>query len=84
MLAKSLISKVDVLKVSHHGAKETTTTAFLNKAKPTYAVISVRKNGYVHHPTSSTIKRLNSVKAKIYRTDKQGNIIFLLQVLNKL
>lgn len=75
MISKNLISKVDVLKVGHHGAKTSTSTALLNKAKPTYAVISVGKNSY-GHPTSTVIKRLNSAKAKIYRTDKSGNIIF--------
>lgn len=75
MLAKGVLTKVDVLKVAHHGAKEATTTTFLNKVKPTYAVISVGKNGY-GHPTSATINRLKSVKAKIYRTDQSGNIIF--------
>lgn len=75
MLAKGVLSKVDVLKVAHHGAKEATTTVFLNKVKPTYAVISVGKNGY-GHPTSATVNRLKSIKAKIYRTDQSGNIIF--------
>ncbi|MGW6300780.1 recombinase family protein [Peribacillus butanolivorans] len=30
----------------------------------------------VSYPTSTVVKRLNSVKAKTYRTDKSGNIIF--------
>ncbi len=75
MLAKKLVPSVDVLKVGHHGAKTSTSSAFINKTKPKYAVISVGKNGY-GHPTSTVIKRLNSVKAKTYRTDKSGNIIF--------
>ena len=75
MLAKGLVPKVDVLKVGHHGAKEATTKAFLNKAKPKYAVISVGKNAY-GHPTSPVLSRLKAVKAKVYRTDKSGNIIF--------
>ena len=75
MLAKKLITKVDVLKVGHHGAKTSTSAAFLKKAKPTYAVFSVGKNSY-GHPTSTVINRLKSVKAKTYRTDKSGNIIF--------
>jgi competence protein ComEC len=75
MLAKGLVPKVDVLKVGHHGAKEATTKAFLNKAKPTYAVISVGKNSY-GHPTSPVLSRLKAAKAKVYRTDKSGNIIF--------
>ncbi|MFJ8264781.1 ComEC/Rec2 family competence protein [Peribacillus asahii] len=75
MLAKKVIPDIDVLKVAHHGAKEATTTSFLNKAKPNYSVISVGKNGY-GHPTSSVLNRLKKTNSKVYRTDKQGNIIF--------
>lgn len=75
MLAKKLVPSVDVLKVGHHGAKTSTSSAFVKKTKPKYAIISVGKNGY-GHPTSTVIKRLNSIKAKTYRTDKSGNIIF--------
>ncbi|WP_081415875.1 MBL fold metallo-hydrolase [Peribacillus kribbensis] len=75
MMAKKLISKVDVLKVGHHGANTSTSAKFLSIARPTYTAISVGKNSY-GHPTAETIKRLNAVKTKIYRTDKSGNIIF--------
>jgi len=76
MLAKKLIPKVDVLKVGHHGSKDSTTTSLLNKAKPTYAAISVGKSNRYGHPTSQTLNRLKAAKSKVYRTDKQGNIIF--------
>ncbi|WP_373470800.1 ComEC/Rec2 family competence protein [Carnobacterium alterfunditum] len=75
MLAKKLISKVDVLKVGHHGYKDSTTANLLNKTKPTYSVISVGKNSY-GHPTSTALNRLKAVKSTVYRTDKSGNIIF--------
>ncbi|WP_290369256.1 MBL fold metallo-hydrolase [Bacillus sp. CECT 9360] len=75
MMSKKLISKVDVLKVGHHGAKTSSSSKFLSIAKPTYSAISVGKNSY-GHPTSYTVKRLSAVKSKIYRTDKSGNIIF--------
>ncbi|MFJ7849398.1 ComEC/Rec2 family competence protein [Peribacillus sp. NPDC097206] len=75
MLAKKVVPSVDVLKVGHHGAKTSSSSAFIKKAKPKYAIISVGKNRY-GHPTSTVVKRLNSIKAKIYRTDKSGNIIF--------
>ncbi|MEK4091590.1 ComEC/Rec2 family competence protein [Viridibacillus sp. FSL H8-0110] len=76
MLAKNLIPQVDVLKVSHHGAEEATSDAFLAKAKPTYAAISVSATNGYGHPTAVTLNRLKKVGAKVYRTDKQGNIVF--------
>ena len=75
LLAKKLISKVDVLKVAHHGSKYSTSAKLLDKAKPTYSVISVGKNGH-KHPTSDVLNRLKKVKSTVYRTDKSGNVIF--------
>ncbi|MBS4197494.1 MBL fold metallo-hydrolase [Bacillus sp. FJAT-49870] len=74
LISKKLLSKVDVLKVSHHGAKEATTTEFLNIVKPNFAVISVGKGNRYKHPTTETLKRLTAVKANIYRTDLSGTI----------
>lgn len=68
--------KADVLKVGHHGAKTSTSTAFLNVVKPKYAVISVGKNSY-GHPTKDVLNRLKAVKAIVYRTDQKGTIIFI-------
>jgi competence protein ComEC len=68
--------KADVLKVGHHGAKTSTSTAFLNVVKPKYAVISVGKNSY-GHPTKDVLNRLKAVKAIVHRTDQKGTIIFI-------
>jgi competence protein ComEC len=67
--------KADVLKVGHHGAKTSTSTAFLNAVKPKYAVISVGKNSY-GHPTKEVLNRLKAAKVTVYRTDQKGTIIF--------
>lgn len=75
MLNSKQSLKADVLKVGHHGAKETTTDAFLNAVQPKYAVISVGAKNSYKHPTNEVLNRLNKVKATVYRTDKHGSII---------
>ncbi|MDQ0344379.1 beta-lactamase superfamily II metal-dependent hydrolase [Lederbergia wuyishanensis] len=74
LISKKLLSKVDVLKISHHGAKEASTSEFLNIVKPKYAMISVGKGNQYKHPTPETLKRLSAIKANIYRTDVSGTI----------
>lgn len=70
----TLLSDVDVLKVSHHGSKTATSQAFLQVVKPEYAIICTGKNGY-GHPDKTVIKRLEKAGSKVYRTDYDGNII---------
>ena len=68
--------KADVLKVGHHGSSTATSQAFLNKVKPTYAVIEVGKGNSYGHPTTATLNKLQGIGATIYRTDNDGTIIF--------
>ena len=63
-----------VLKVGHHGSKNSTTYPFLREIMPKYAVISVGNNSY-GHPTEDTLSRLRDADVKVYRTDMQGDII---------
>lgn len=63
-----------VLKVGHHGSKNSTTYPFLREIMPKYAVISVGDNNY-GHPTEDTLSRLRDADVKVYRTDIQGDII---------
>ncbi len=68
--------KVDVLKVSHHGSKTSTSEVFVETYMPKYALISVGKNNFYGHPNDRVIERLKIINSKIYRTDLQGTIIF--------
>lgn len=68
--------KADVLLVGHHGSKTSTSQDFLNKVDPSYAVIQVGKDNKYGHPAQETLKRLSDKGIRIYRNDKQGNIVF--------
>jgi len=63
--------KADVLKVSHHGSKYSSSEEFLKEALPKLSIIEVGKNSY-GHPTKEVLNRLASVESKIFRTDKDG------------
>lgn len=63
-----------VLKVGHHGSDSSTSTAFLNKVHPQYAVISVGAGNSYGHPTANVLNRLAMSGAAIYRTDLQGTV----------
>ena len=62
-----------VLKVGHHGSKNSTTYPFLRAVMPEYAIISVGDNSY-GHPTEAALSRLRDADAKVLRTDLDGDI----------
>ncbi len=66
---------VDVLKVSHHGSSNATSSALLSKVTPKHAVISCGNGNSYGHPHSETLKLLENLSVPIYRTDTMGNII---------
>ena len=67
--------KADVLKVGHHGSATSTSTAFLKAVSPQYAVISVGQGNSYGHPTQATLERLNTIGAKVYRSDIGGTVV---------
>lgn len=76
MISSNADLRADVMMIGHHGSNSSTTQAFLNAVRPTYAVIQVGKDNKYGHPTSDVLARINEKGIKIYRNDDQGNIIF--------
>jgi len=68
------IDDIDILKVGHHGSRTSTSIDFTNKIDPKYSVISVGKNNIYNHPNRKVLDNLGS--SKIYRTDKDGSVMF--------
>lgn len=66
--------KADILKVAHHGSKTSSTAEFLKCVSPKIALIGVGKGNTFGHPNSGVLSRLEDINAKIYRTDKLGEI----------
>jgi len=65
----------DVLKVGHHGAKDSCSEEFINKVKPKIAVLSVGRNNRYGYPSKEVIERFKIKKIPLYRTDYDGTII---------
>lgn len=77
LLVQSVFSlAADVLKVGHHGSKDSTSLEFVKLVKPEYAVISVGKDNRFGHPSRRVTKNLDEVGAVILRTDEVGDVLF--------
>lgn len=66
--------EADVLKTAHHGADTSSTEAFLRAVSPQYALISCGTGNSYGHPHRGALDRLQSVGAKLFRTDCQGTV----------
>ncbi len=66
-----------VLKVGHHGSKNSSSTRFLDAVGAREAAISVGAGNPYGHPTESALGRLTASGATIRRTDLDGTISFV-------
>lgn len=67
-----------ILKVAHHGSRSSTSSALLSQVRPEEAVISVGENKY-GHPHGDVLSRLTAHGVEVYRTDTQGDIVYICQ-----
>lgn len=72
------IGDIDILKIAHHGSYKGTAEETLYLCEPEYAMIGVGEDNSYGHPSKETIKKLNKYGVETYRTDKHGNIRFIL------
>ena len=74
LMGKGFPIKADLLKIPHHGSASSSTQAFLESVKPSYAILSVsgQKPGRLPHP--EVLRRYERLGTRIFRTDKHGAI----------
>lgn len=77
ILDKYNISDVEVLKVGHHGSKTSSSKSFIDEINPKYSIISVGENNRYGHPNKEVLNNLED--SKIYRTDRDGSIMFKIK-----
>lgn len=74
LLRSNAITGISVLKVAHHGSKNSTKEEFLRQCSPAVAVISCGEHNTYGHPHKETLERLNDMGTAVYRTDCSGAV----------
>ncbi len=64
----------DILKAGHHGSKTSSTLPFLERIKPSWAVISCGIENKFGHPFPGTLENFRMIGATVYRTDIDGTV----------
>lgn len=70
------ITSATILKVAHHGSKNSTSADLLEALMPKYAVISCGKRNSYGHPHGVVLERLREVDAHIFCTMDDGAVTF--------
>lgn len=72
---RRLLTRVDVLKVGHHGSNSSTGPALLGAARPGVALISAGVGNDYGHPHRVTLDSLRTIPGlRLHRTDLEGSI----------
>lgn len=67
-------TELTILKVAHHGSKNSTSEEFLKAANPKIAIISCEKGNRYGHPHEETLERLDKVDVPWFCTKDYGAI----------
>lgn len=65
---------IEVLKTPHHGSKTGMLPEFIARLRPKLAVIEVGAKNRYGHPAKESIALLQSLGAKVMRTDRDGTV----------
>lgn len=64
----------DILKVAHHGSKNSSMNVFIDKVSPEYAIVSYGIGNKYGHPNEKVMERFDERNIKTYKTGESGEI----------
>jgi competence protein ComEC len=70
--------QAEVLKIGHHGGRNSTTPDFLAAVKPRLGIISVGEDNPYGHPHAEVLERLARAGVRVLRTDRDGAVHILM------
>lgn len=82
LVEKQVFLASDILKISHHGSKTSSSEKFIEYVSPEIAVISVGRNNSYGHPHQETLETLKKYDIRVERTDQRGDIKILSDGVN--
>jgi len=68
------LSNIDILKVSHHGSKSSSSEEFLQLISPKMSIISAGVNNRYHHPSKEVVSRLDELGIPHMCTQDYGRL----------
>ena len=69
---------VDVLKIAHHGSRNSSRQEFVDITSPEHALIPVGAYNTFGHPTDEVLSRLREAGSQIHRTDEDGTVFMFM------
>ena len=70
------LPELELLIAGHHGSKDSTSQWLLEKTTPKNVFISVGEGNRYDHPNEELLARLESFGCQVFRTDRNGTLIF--------
>jgi len=74
LLASGADLTAQVLKVAHQGSSDSTSGEFLQRVRPSLALIATGRRNSYGHPAPETLERLEQAGARVCRTDRDGDL----------
>ncbi|MEW5807809.1 MAG: DNA internalization-related competence protein ComEC/Rec2 [Acidobacteriota bacterium] len=67
----------EILKIGHHGSRDSSSERFLKEVNPRLCLISVGSSNQWGHPSGEVLARIERMGSSLFRTDRDGAVTVL-------